>query len=356
MGRREKRLRGSGPTRRAAGPVSLIVPARNEENALPRLLASLEKQMDAIDEIVIINDRSEDRTADLLLEFNAEYGNRVKIVTLKTHPENCGCNPKQYALLKGIEAAEGEILLFTDADCKVPPAWAELMCSHFQDPAVGLCIGPIQTEGAGRFLYRYQYFDHIFRYFYTAGSAGMGMPTGGFGNNLAVRKKALEEIGGYASIGYSVTEDAALIVAVRERSGFSISAAVSKAAAVTALPQHAWSELSKQERRWSYGAFRSPDFHTVFGYAAVMIFLFAGLIAIPLTFVFFTFFYPHCIHLFLHAAGCGGGGRHSQMPLQRLLAFSAGKIFFSAVFYTYNNFLSFVNIPISWKGKDLDKM
>jgi cellulose synthase/poly-beta-1,6-N-acetylglucosamine synthase-like glycosyltransferase len=336
--------------------ISVIIPARNEEANLPRLFVSLEPQIENIREIVFINDRSDDGTGGLLRDFQEKHGSRVKIVTLASQPPDSGCNPKQYALLRGIEAADGDILLFTDADCAVPPEWTDRMCRPFLDPGVGLCIGPIQTEGDGRFLYRYQYFDHIFRYFYTAGSAGTGMPTGGFGNNLAVRKDAVTAAGGYGSIGYSVTEDAALIVAVRDRTDFTITAATSKESAVTALPQHAWRVLSKQERRWSYGAFRSPDPQTVFGYAAVMIFLFAGLAAIPLSFLFspFSIIIASTFSSMLMVAAAGGiclGCGFKEYWL-----FLLPNIFFSSLFYTYNNFLSFVNIPITWKGKALDKM
>ena len=354
--RREQRLNTGKTDMVFDSAVSVIIPARNEEAALPRLFASLERQMDSIFEVVFINDRSEDATQLLLGDFQKMFGEKVKIVTLTSHPQNSGFNPKQYALLQGIEAASGDIFLFTDADCTVPNGWVNRMCSFFQDPGVGLCIGPIQTEGEGAFLYRYQYFDHIFRYFYTAGSAGLGMPTGGFGNNLAVRKEALDAIGGYRAIGYSVTEDAALIVAVRDKTDFTIAAATSSESAVTALPQHSWSVLSKQERRWSYGAFRSPDPQTVTGYAAMMIFLLAGFLAIPLTFAFRPFFIIIISTFSSMLMTAAAGGISLGCSFRKYWLFLIPNIFFSSLFYTFNNILSFVNIPITWKGKALDKM
>ncbi len=91
--------------------VSVIVPARNEEANLPRLLASL-AVLDYPDyEIIIVDDRSTDSTAAIAAKFE-----RVRLVTGVDRPGDQRWGGKQWACHQGAAVATGEILLFTDAD------------------------------------------------------------------------------------------------------------------------------------------------------------------------------------------------------------------------------------------------
>ena len=204
-----------GAARVPAQPsVTVLVPARDEELLLPRLLASLEAQDADRFEVVLVNDRSADRTASIMAEFAERHPGRVRIVTLTDDPEHG--NPKQRALAAGAAEADGEVILMTDADCVVSPRWVRAMSRPFADERVGLVFGSVipGIEGLARkerALDRFQAFDQVFRFQYTAGAAGLGAPSGGFGNNLAVRRRALDDAGGFAGLRFSPTEDAQLI-------------------------------------------------------------------------------------------------------------------------------------------------
>ncbi|MFO7849806.1 MAG: glycosyltransferase, partial [Spirochaetia bacterium] len=93
------------------GRVSVIIPARNEEKLLPRLLAGLEAQDTEGFEIILVNDRSEDRTGEIMERFSLHYpgSGKVRIVSIKEEPQPG--NPKQQALAAGVSAARGDILL-----------------------------------------------------------------------------------------------------------------------------------------------------------------------------------------------------------------------------------------------------
>lgn len=336
--------------------ISIIIPARNEEENLPKLFLALENQSYNRFNIVLVNDRSKDRTAEIMEAFKKKHPERVEIIHVAEYSDFPGMNPKQYALFQGIEGCTSDILLFTDADCVPPPRWVEYTAVHFLEPEVGVVIGPIHTEQKRGFIYRFQVFDHIFRYFYTVASAGMGMPTGGFGNNLATRKKAIDDIGGYGSIGYSVTEDAALIAKIRELNRYGIAATTTRETRVIAAPQAKWRILSKQERRWSYGAFYSPDWKTILGYGAVMLFLFAGLVSIPLSLLFSPLrIIIGSTFTSMLIMACAGGAC-LRMQFREYWLWLIPSIIWCALFYTFNNILSFINIPIEWKGKKLEKM
>ena len=49
--------------------------------------------------------------------------------------------PKKNALAGGIAASDGELVLFTDADCLVPPRWVASLVAPFEDEEVGLVAG-----------------------------------------------------------------------------------------------------------------------------------------------------------------------------------------------------------------------
>lgn len=98
--------------------ISLIFAARDEEEKLPAALATLA----ALDypklEIVAVDDRSEDATAQILDEFARRHA-RVRVVHVTALP--AGWLGKTHALQKGFETSIGDWLLFTDADVRFAP-------------------------------------------------------------------------------------------------------------------------------------------------------------------------------------------------------------------------------------------
>ncbi len=110
---------------------SVIIPAYNAENTLGLTLDALERQTVPREmyEIIVVDDGSGDRTAAIA----AEHGARV------IRQENQG---PAVARNVGVEAARGEIVLFTDADCAPREDWIEKMVAPFADPDV------VGTKGA----------------------------------------------------------------------------------------------------------------------------------------------------------------------------------------------------------------
>jgi len=98
----------SGNTATKNLKVSIIVPARNEAAVIADLLHSI-KQIDyAHLETIVVDDCSNDGTADIALDFG------VKVIAGQPRPE--GWNGKQWACHQGARAASGDVLIFTDAD------------------------------------------------------------------------------------------------------------------------------------------------------------------------------------------------------------------------------------------------
>ena len=103
--------------------VSIIVPARNEENHIERCLLSLLSQEYPYFEIIAIDDSSTDGTLKIMHDIKDKTNkkkkiglptDKLKIISLKDKPENW--TGKTWASQQGYLQSKGNILLFTDAD------------------------------------------------------------------------------------------------------------------------------------------------------------------------------------------------------------------------------------------------
>jgi chlorobactene glucosyltransferase len=94
--------------------VSVIVPAKNEERNIIRCLSLLARQDYPDYELIVVDDRSDDRTGHLLENFKKITSVPMKIVRVEKLPP--GWTGKNHAMTVGSKAASGEWFLFTDAD------------------------------------------------------------------------------------------------------------------------------------------------------------------------------------------------------------------------------------------------
>ena len=284
---RDRRAKnGPSDRSRAAGTpaeqVSLIIPVRNESRRMVGLLESLLRQ-DCPAEIIFVDDCSTDESPAMLAQFVKDAARRgienCRVITLT---ENPGPNRKQYALSAGIKEAKGDFFLFTDGDCEAPPGWIGAMVSRMRDASTGVVIGPVFKKKPGKgFFFLYQCYDHVIRYNYLAGSIGLGAAGGGFGNNIIVRRAALDSVGGYDAAPPSPTEDAALISLLRSRGKFRVRAAVLPDAAVETAAEKNWRGFINQTLRWNNGGVFSPELVTRVNYNLWMLLIAAGVLAVP---------------------------------------------------------------------------
>ncbi len=168
--------------------VSVIVCAHNEASTLPACLYSLLAQARPPDEILVVNNASTDETRTVAQEVP-----HVRVVD----------EPRKGLVVAretGRRAATGDILAYVDADCRAPLTWLERVERRFlRDRALVAVCGPYRYydwDWWGRFLVRTYdltvapitqlLVKHILR---------MGAVF--YGGNFAVRREALERIGGF---------------------------------------------------------------------------------------------------------------------------------------------------------------
>ena len=114
---RRPNLRDYEPLTSGAGPlVSIIIPARNEARNIERCVRSVLSTAYSPIEVIVVDDRSTDGTADIV---EPATGGRVRLVRGTELPP--GWFGKQWAMVQGYRVAKGELLVFTDADTKHEP-------------------------------------------------------------------------------------------------------------------------------------------------------------------------------------------------------------------------------------------
>lgn len=123
--------------------VTVIIPVYNGEVDLPDLLTCLQQQTYPCDRVewLIVDNNSHDRTAEILDRAIQSKASSFVLRSLKEpHIQS------SYAARNvGIRDALGEILAFTDADCRPEPIWLERLVQPFATPSVGIVAGEIHA-------------------------------------------------------------------------------------------------------------------------------------------------------------------------------------------------------------------
>jgi cellulose synthase/poly-beta-1,6-N-acetylglucosamine synthase-like glycosyltransferase len=338
--------------------VSVVIPIHNESRRMEGLLRSLLEQ-DCPAEIIFVDDRSVDESPAMLARFVADAEERgmkdCRVITLK---ENPGPNCKQYALTRGIAEARGEYLLFTDGDCETPSGWIRAMVRRMADTGIGAVIGPVFKKKQGKgFFFLYQCYDHAVRYNYLAGAIGLGAAGGGFGNNLIISRKALDDAGGYGAVPPSPTEDAALISQIRSGGKYRVRAIALPDAAVETGAEYSWKAFIAQTLRWNNGGIFSPEALTRFNYNLLMLVISTGILAIPLL-PFFPGLWPLPAGVFIvmientiAAFGLFRSKLPKGGPILALGYFAA--LLFTPVYFTLMTIMGYCRIKVTWKGDQI---
>jgi glycosyltransferase involved in cell wall biosynthesis len=156
--------------------ISVVVPAWNAARVLPRLVEALGTQ--TVDhELVVVDAGSGDDTARLAGQAGA---------TVVAAPRR----NRSLARNLGVEAARGERIAFTDADCAPAAGWLEALDACLQSSP--LATGPVRIETSAR-PNMAERFDALWRYPHER-YASAGLATSA---NLGIRREAFEALGGY---------------------------------------------------------------------------------------------------------------------------------------------------------------
>lgn len=229
--------------------VSVIIAARNEGRTIERCLQSLVRQDydPNLFEIIIVDDHSSDGTVAAAHEYaQLVRAPRIQILSLAGTQ---GAHGKPAAISLGVEAATGEIVLCTDADCVVSPGWIRSMAGCFES-TVAFVAGPVSETQGRTLLTRLQSLEFLGLLTTAAGLIGSKAPVICNGANIAYRKKAFEQVGGYGDGSTSCDDETLMQRMIHRHVGDVVFNADPLATISTSTPSST-GEFWSQRTRWA---------------------------------------------------------------------------------------------------------
>ena len=194
--------------------VSAIIPARNEEASIARTIESVAVQPE-IDEIIVVNDQSTDRTAEILSQLSVTIS---KLRTLYVEALPPGWVGKNYAASLGAAAARGEWLLFTDADTyHMLGSTRRALADAVDHGAVLVSYSPEQELGSfwERALIPMVYSRLARRFPFNRVNDPKLPDAAANGQFLMILRDVYEKMGGHAGVASQILEDVALASCVK---------------------------------------------------------------------------------------------------------------------------------------------
>lgn len=158
--------------------VSVIVPAHNAEDTVGACVDNLTAQDYPSREVIVVDDGSTDGTAKEL------RGRRVRLIRISHGGPARARN-------RGAAAADGDVLIFVDADCRVCPGWMRNMIDPFRQDAVGAVQGRYAPAAPTTRVSQaiYEQIEYVFR--------GGGPLDFAWSFSLAVPRRVWREVGGF---------------------------------------------------------------------------------------------------------------------------------------------------------------
>ncbi|MCH7573786.1 MAG: glycosyltransferase [Candidatus Marinimicrobia bacterium] len=338
--------------------VSVIVAARNEEQKLPGLMEALMAQTYPMDrlEVIVVDDGSTDKTGEVLNDYKKQW---PQLQSLRVDVTPRGWSPKKWALSQGVEQANGEIILTTDADCVPGPGWVWELSRPFRASDVAMAFGsaPLINPAAGWWWKALRLdsngYDAI-----IAGWTQQGVALGCLGRNLAFSREAFMKVEGYSGIEHFISGDDDLLMhKMAAAPGYRIVFVTSTRAGVSSPPPQSFREFILQRLRFASKGLAYFDLPTTWAFRFILTLIYlanvgilvgaaAYLLSGNILFLvpFFTKFVAdgELIRRFNKLTG-------EPFPLHIYLLTSLIHPFYIVVIGAMGNI-----VPVQWKGRTFD--
>ncbi len=201
-----------------AARVSVIIPARNEEGNIERVVRSVAEQ-GGILEILVVDDQSTDQTPGILARLQAEIP-KLRVIRIETLP--LGWTGKSQAVATGASRASGEWLLLTDADTEHLPGSLETLLARAEGEGADLLsVSPGQETPTWweKAVIPLVYVQLAQRFRFEEVSDPRSPAAAANGQYILIRRQAYETVGGHAAVRGEILEDVALARRVKAANG-----------------------------------------------------------------------------------------------------------------------------------------
>lgn len=270
--------------------VSVLIAARNEAKSIHLTIEDIISQNYPAElfELIIVDDHSTDNTSQII----ASYANKgVKLIQLnESKPLN---SYKKKAITEAIKIASGELIVATDADCRMGQNWLMNIVGLYQEKDFNLISAPVAYFQEKSLFERLQTLEFLYLIGLGAASIGNKMPSTCNGANLAYKKEVFFELGGFKGIDDLASGDDELFLhKVAKAYPGTIGFCKSSEACVYTHAKSNLKEFIQQRRRWASKSVKYKDKKIIV--LAVCMWVFN--LSLALNFVL-AFFYPDFLKL-----------------------------------------------------------
>ncbi len=273
-------------TNNALNSFTILISARNEEANIEECVSSLLRQQYPKEKlsIIVIDDQSSDRTSQIVRQMIPT--SPFSLTVLSSDISSPITSPKVRALTAGIDHSTSDIIVTTDADCIASPQWISSINSYFDDHiglVAGLTIYDTPKDSHSSLFWGIQYLDFLSYSAVGAGAIGLGTVVMCHGSNMAFRRTAYDECGGFHALAHiNSGTDSLLAQRIVSSGKWKARFMFEHTTAITTHPVETWQNVLHQRLRWvGQTAYYPP--HMLFFMICTFIMFVGLMIALPLT-------------------------------------------------------------------------
>lgn len=331
--------------------ISIIIPVRNEEEHIGKLLTDINKQSYPQEyiEVLVINDDSTDNTVNVIKALN--YGN-VKIVDL--HVDKQINAYKKRAITLGVENSSSELIVTTDGDCRVGPEWIKKIVEYYLEEGKQLITAPVSYHSQNNWFEKVQTVEFQFLIAAAAACIKNRMPNTCNGANMAYKRELFHEVKGYEGIDNVASgDDEMLLHKVFKKDPSLVGFLKNDEAIVQTFAKSDWKGFIQQRKRWASKSTIFFDYRTSLMLGSVFLLNLCLLLAIP-----FSIFYKEFSNFLMNAILLKV--MFDGFLIYQTLRFFKNKTFFPYIIlveFFYTPYVVFVGIvgnfssSYIWKGR-----
>ncbi len=246
-----ERLKAYDPQKHTAFSMfSIVIPVRNEQHNILKLLYSLNIQAydKACFEIIVVDDHSNDSGLQLVQKFRSKYEDlNLKIIQLPADVYS-----KKEALKTGIASAQGDAVITMDADCIAGVNYLKTVNEYYRRQRPRLLAGPVRVDEKPGLFAKLQALEFSSLIFSAAGSAGISKPLMANGANMIIDRAVFDAWDkDFLRLEYASGDDMFLLDHVRKTYGpQAVHFIRHDEAILTTSPADTLRQFVNQRKRW----------------------------------------------------------------------------------------------------------
>jgi cellulose synthase/poly-beta-1,6-N-acetylglucosamine synthase-like glycosyltransferase len=240
--------------------ISIIIPARNEEENIGYCLQSIIEQSYPahLFEVLVVDDHSTDNTAAIIKSYASQ---NVKLISLKDYLSANEINSyKKKAIEISIQQSNGELIVTSDADCIFPKNWLTTIASFYESKRPAFIVMPVLISYGKKMIEVFQSLDFMTLQGITGASVHKKFHSMCNGANLAYTKEAFIAVNGFKGIDNIASGDDMLLMhKIYNQFPNNIEYLKSREVIVTTNPVSTIQEFFNQRIRWASKADQFDD-------------------------------------------------------------------------------------------------